>query len=115
MFTVVGQGKVNFLKKVSPKMTVGQISCAHNIGTKEEPKWEYTNLECKFVGECLQLLAKQGVKDGDRIEIENSVLQTNKYTKKKTKEECEKLVLTIFKACKVMEDLKPTNEEEMPF
>lgn len=92
MLNVKGQAYITNLKEVSPKLVVGDVYCHQKINENE---FQTTFVKAKFVGDSLIYIMTQGVKNKDKIFIDNAVLKANKYTNKSGKESTN-LELTVF-------------------
>lgn len=97
MLNVKGQAYVTNLKEVSPKLVIGDVYCHQKLN---ENDFITTFVKSKFVGEALVYIMTQGVKNKDKIFIDNSVLKANKYINK-TGKEVSKLELTVFKVSSI--------------
>ena len=93
MFNVHGQVYVTNLKEVTPKLIVGDVYCHQKLNEKE---FMTTFVKARFIGDSLIHIVTQGVKNKDKIFIDNSVLKSNRYKNKEGKE-ISNLELTVFK------------------
>lgn len=114
MFRIYGNCRVTNLKKVSDKMTVGDVYSSRNVMGKDgkpSEEWETTFIKAKFVGESLKQMKKMKIKNKDQFVIEESVFQTEKSG------QYENQVVTIFKVSEFIpkDDITPVDGGDQPF
>ena len=102
MFNVNGMAYITNMKEVSPKLVTADVYTFKKINEKD---FNTTFVKAKLVGEALTFVYANGIKNKDKVFIESSILESNKYTTKEGKV-LDSLELTIFKLSSLQNNIE---------